>query len=128
MEYNNIKEELKSFNENYNFENALSIPLILNQICQFLNKDNIKFLSLCNKKIYLLYCNQIKKLKINKEAQISNLQILIDKYDNINNLDLSHCKNIKDFIPLSKLEKLEILNIGFTNISDISFLEKNKLY
>ena len=49
MEYNNIKEELKSFNENYNFENALSIPLIINQICQFLNIDSIKILSLCNK-------------------------------------------------------------------------------
>ena len=54
MEYNNIKEELKYLNENYNFENVLSIPLILNEIIQFLNKDNIKLLSLCNKK-YIYY-------------------------------------------------------------------------
>ena len=94
MEYTNIRKELKYFNENYNFENVLSIPLILNQIYQFLNKDNIKFLFLCNKNIYLLYCNQIKKLKINKEAQIYNLQKIIDKYDNINNLDLTYCKNM----------------------------------
>ena len=79
MEYTNIKEELKNYNGNYNFENVLSIPLILNQIYQFLNKDNMHFFFLCNKKIYLLYCKQIKKLKINPEAQISNLQILIYK-------------------------------------------------
>ena len=126
MEYTNIKEELKYFNENYNIENVLSIPLILNQICQFLNKDNIKLLSLCNKNIYLLYCNQIKKLKVNKEAHIYNLQKIIDKYDNINNLDLRYCENIKDFSPISKLESLENLDISNTNISDISFLEKNK--
>ena len=36
------------------------------------------------------------------------------------------CKNIKDFTIISKLEKLEYLNVSDTNISDISFLEKNK--
>ena len=34
--------------------------IILNLIYQFLNKDNIKLLSLCNKTIYLLYCKQFK--------------------------------------------------------------------
>ena len=34
--------------------------------------------------------------------------------------------NINDFSFLSKLDKLEILNLSFTNISDISFLENNK--
>ena len=60
MEYNHINEELKYFNINYSFENALSISLILNQIFQFLDKDNIKSLSLCNKKIYQFYCNLVK--------------------------------------------------------------------
>ena len=60
MEYNHINEELKCFNVNYSFENALSISLILNQIFQFLDKDNIKSLSLCNKKIYQFYCNLVK--------------------------------------------------------------------
>ena len=125
MESTYVKEELKNCNGNYNLENILSRELILNLICQFLNKDNIELLSLCNKHIYLLYCKQIKKLKINKEALILNLQILIDKYDNINNLDLSHCENIIDFTLISKLEKLEILNIAKTNISYLSFLENN---
>ena len=39
-----VGEELKYFNINYNFENVLSISLILNQIIRFLNKDNIKSL------------------------------------------------------------------------------------
>ena len=38
---------------------------------------------------------------------------------------MNYCRNIKDFSTISKLEKLEILNVIFTNISDISFLEKN---
>ena len=126
MECTNVKEELNYCKENYNFKYALSIPIIINQIFHFLNKDNIKFFSLCNKNIYLYYCKQIKKLKINKEAQLSNIQNLIDKYDNINILDLSHCKNIKDAIPISKLERLEVLSISDTYITDISFLEKNK--
>jgi len=54
MEYTNDKEELKYCNENYNFEEAFSKDEILFQIFQFLNKDNIKIFSLCNKKINLL--------------------------------------------------------------------------
>ena len=33
---------------------------------------------------------------------------------------------IEDYMPISLLDKLEILDICNTNISDISFLEKNK--
>ena len=36
------------------------------------------------------------------------------------------CKYIKDFIHLSKLEKLEVLNLEYSYISEISPLEKNK--
>ena len=121
-----VGEELKYFNINYNFENVLSISLILNQIFRFLNKDNIKSLTLCNKKIYQIYCSQVKKLKIDKEADILNFKILINKYKNINSLDLSNCNKIKDFISIYKLERLEILNVSQTNISDISILEKIK--
>ena len=126
MESHFNNEELKYFNKNYNFNSVLSVPIILNQIFQFLDKDKVKCLSLCNKKIYQIYCNQVKKLRIKRKAEISNIQVLINKYENFNNLDLSGCKNIKDFTIISKLEKLENLNVTYTNISDISFLEKNK--
>ena len=36
------------------------------------------------------------------------------------------CQNIKDFTLISVLETLENLDVSFTNISDISFLGKNK--
>ena len=62
MEYNHINEELKYFNINYSFENVLSISL--NQIFHFLDKDNIKSLTLCNKKIYQIYYSLVKKLNI----------------------------------------------------------------
>ena len=111
--------------------------------------EDIKSLSLCNRKIYQLYCNQIKKIKINRINKRINIVKIKDKYANINNLDLSECSdllsisffeeinnikelrldgcyNIKDFSIISKLEKLEILDISYTYISDISFLEKNK--
>ena len=107
-------------------EKILTIPLILNQIVKFMDKENIKSLSLCNKKIYKLYCKQINQLKIGKDTEITKLIKLLNKYENVNNLDLNECYKIKDFILISKLERLEILNVGGTNISDISFLEKNK--
>ena len=126
MESYHNKGELKYFNKNYSFNNALSIPLILNQIFQFLDIDKIKCLSLCNKEIYQIYCNQVKKLKIKEKSEKPKLQVLIGKYDNVKNLDLRSCKNIEDFTPLSKLERLETLNVSNINISDISFLENNK--
>ena len=70
------------------------------------------------KKIYQIYCKQVNKVK--------NLEILIDKYENANNLDLGYCRNIKDFIPIYKLERLEYLDVSNTNISEILFLEKTK--
>ena len=39
---------------------------------------------------------------------------------------MTSCKNIKDFTPISALGGLEILNIEYRNILDISFLGKNK--
>ena len=36
-------------------------------------------------------------------------------------------KKIKDFTPISELERLEILNIDNTNIPDISLLKKIKI-
>ena len=41
-------------------------------------------------------------------------------------LDFSCCENIEDFTPISKLEKLEILNVNETYIFDISFIKNNK--
>ena len=49
--------ELKYSNNQYNFKNVLSIPLILDQTLKFMEKEDIKCLSLCCKKIYHLYCN-----------------------------------------------------------------------
>ena len=48
------------------------------------------------------------------------------KIKNTKEIYLRECKNIKHFTPLSILARLIILNVGYTNISDISFLEKNK--
>ena len=40
---------------------------------------------------------------------------------------MNDCEKIKDFTPISKIERLQILNLSFIlNISDISFLKKNK--
>ena len=121
----NKNKELKYSNHQYNFKKVLSIPLIFYQIIQFTEKDDAKCLSLCSKKIYQLYCNLIKKLKINediKEPNISNIKF--EKYENLFELNLCGCKKIKDFSFISKLENLENLNLNDTNISDISFLEK----
>ena len=44
-------KELKYSNNQYNFKNVLSIPLILDQIFKFIEKDEIKCLSLCSERI-----------------------------------------------------------------------------
>ena len=93
-----------------------------------MEKDDIKALSLGTKKIYQLYCEQVKKLKIKKdieESKISNIKF--DNYKDLIELNLQGCKKIKDYSFISKFEKLENLNLCLTNISDISFLEKIKI-
>ena len=127
-------KESKNINKKCIIKNALEIKLILNQIFQFLKRDDIKSLSLCNRKIYKLYCEQIIKIKIKKINENINIVKILDNYPYINNLDLSGCsdlssisfleknnnikelrlygcKNIKDFSTISKLEKLEILDV-----------------
>ena len=123
-----LNKELKSSNNQYNFKNVLSIPLILDQIYKFLTKDNIRSLSLCSKKLYQLYCNQIKTLKIKEVIEITKVShINFDKYKNVIELDLRECKTIKDYSFISQLEKLENFNLCCnSNITDISFLEQNK--
>ena len=58
------KKGVEYSNHRYNYKNVLSIALILDKIFQFLKTADINCLILCSKKIYQLYCNQIKKLKI----------------------------------------------------------------
>ena len=78
---------------------------------------------MCFRKIYQLYCNQIKKLKIKEDFEISNVSdIKFDKYQNLIELNLEGCINIKNYSFISNLEKLEILDLHWSNISDISFL------
>ena len=96
-------------NNQYNFKNVLAIPIILDQIFKFLEKDDIKCLSLCSKKIYQLFCNQIKKIKIKEDVEISNVSnIKFDKYKNLIELNLEGCENIKDYSFVSKLKKIKI--------------------
>ena len=123
----NQNRESKYSNDRCDFKNIFEIPLILKQIFQFMEKDDIKGFSLCNKKIYQLYCEQVKKLTIKKNIEESNISsIKFDKYKDLIELNLEGYENIKDFSLISKLEKLENLNLSCTDISDISFLEKNK--
>ena len=123
----NQNRESKYSNNQYNFKNIFEIKLILNQIFQFMEKDDIKTLSLGAKKIYQFYCERIKKLKIKEDIEESNISnIKFDKYKDLIELNLNGCENIKDYSFISKLEKLENLNLYNTNISDISFFEKNK--
>ena len=125
MQNTSTNEEIKIFNKNYNFGEDLSIRIVLNEVCQFLDKDDIKRLRLLNKKINHSYCGLIKKVKINKEVEKINLEKLFNRYSNVDNLDLNKCKNIKDFTPISKLKDLIILDASYINITDILFIEKN---
>ena len=98
---------------------------------------------------FLKNTNQIKKLEINGNINnyndISNLEKLeilglhgenyssplynisfLENNKNIKCLYIINYKKIKDYHFISKLDKLEILEIKMANIDDISFLENNK--
>ena len=110
-----------SINQN-NIKHLLSIGTINNIIYQFIEKDDIKSLSLCSKKLNEVYCNKIKKLKILTILKL----LIIPKYKNLISLNLEGLKGSHDFSFISKIENLDELNLKATRISDISFLEKNK--
>ena len=108
-----------SINQN-NFEHLLlSIGSFNDIIFQFLEKDDINSLSICSKRLNQFYCNQITKLKILIYLETFNKP----KYKNLISLNLEGCKSNNDFSFISKLDKLEELNLRETRISDISFLE-----
>ena len=140
------ENNLKYSNNNYG--DIIFIPLIFDQIIKFIDNTDKMNLYLCNKKSYKLYCNQITKLKIEKKAKQSQIINVLNKYKNIEYLEINDCDDIsfldencnikslilnqkagcnlkiKDFIPLTKLDKLEILDISTsTEINNISFLK-----
>ena len=94
-----------------------------------MNKEDMKSLSLCNKRIYKKYCEQIQNIKINLEDPFELNSIDIKKYENIRKLDLNSNFNeiIKDFSFISYFKNLEELHIIKTKISDISFLKTIKI-
>ena len=58
---------------NNNYGDIIFIPLIFDQIIKFIDNTDKMNLSLCNKKSYKLYCNQIIKLKIEKKQRNQKL-------------------------------------------------------
>ena len=100
-EDNDRKNSIKEFNFTY----ELSISLVLNQILQYIEKDDMKNLYLSNKKIYDSYCSQVKQLKLRPDIEkISNINF--DKYNNLYELNLSESFKIKDYSFIIKLKKL----------------------
>ena len=69
----NQNDETKHSINGHNFIDILSRSLVLNQIFKFLEKDDIKSLALCSKKINKCYCSLVKKLNL----RLKNHQILI---------------------------------------------------
>ena len=68
---------------------------------------------------------KLEILEINENEELSDISFL-EKNKNIKRLRLSSCYKINNFLPISKLDKLESLNLSRTKVTDISFLEANK--
>ena len=121
MDSNNEKK-LKYSNNRPDFNNILSIPLILNQVFLFMGRDDIKSLSLCNKKLYQQYCKQIKKITlIQYSSYISETKF--DKYENIKEFNVEKSINLFQH---SARWKDNWLKAKWRDIIDISFLKNNK--
>ena len=66
---------------------VLQVPLILDQIFQFLDKDDKTCLSLCSKATYKLCCEQISKIEIKGNIKdLSVLNNIPNKYKNVKEL------------------------------------------
>ena len=114
-------------NEEINFYlKVLFTPLILDQIFQFLEKDDKVYFSLCSKKAFNICCNKISKIKIEENLKyLSVLNNIPNKYKNIKELIFEKCNNLNYFSFISNIENLEVLHIYESNIENILFLEKN---
>ena len=113
---------INSSDSQYDFKKILSIPLILNQILQFLGIDDIKSINLCFKMINQLYYELATKLKLEVNIDASTISYFkMEKYKNIRKFDLENCYKIEDFTIILKFKQLEDLNLSNKNISDISF-------
>ena len=118
-----LKGKINNSTNEFYLKKVLSNELILSQLAQFLEEEDIQCLSLCSKEIHKLYRKQIKKLKIKKGIDISFLlNVNFDEYEKLVELDLTEVC-IEDYSFISKFEKLKILYLCATAISDISFLE-----
>ena len=104
---------------------AMNCELILDQINKFLKYKDKKNFSMLSNKTYFLYCNQIKKITIIGDLENRKLKNILDKYNNIRQINMFFCKNIHYFNP-PKLDKLEVINLCGVGVEDISFLYNYK--
>ena len=109
---------------------VLQVPLILDQIFQFLDKDSKTCFSLCSKAIYKLCCDRISKIEIKeniKDLGVFALNNIPNKYKNVKELLFKKCNDLNYYFSsfLSNFKNLEVLHIYKSNIVDFSFLEKN---
>ena len=83
-----VSSEIDSYNNNPYQESNFLDETDLPDLTADLTIDDKKYLSFCNKKLYQLYCSQIRKIKINKISNKIKILELFNKYQNINRLDL----------------------------------------
>ena len=63
---NKNEEEIRYSNREYNFKKVLCIPIILNQILLFSEKNEIQSLKLCYKRIKEIFYEQVTQIKLKK--------------------------------------------------------------
>ena len=118
----NNEKEFKYSNNRPDFNNILSIPLILNQVFLFIGRDDIKSLSLCNKKLYQQYCKQIKKITLIQYSSYLS-ETKLDKYENTIEFNVEKSINLFQH---SARWKDNWMKAKWRDIIDISFLKNNK--
>ena len=115
-------KEFKYCINKYDFKNILSIPLILNKIFLFSERDDIKSLSLCNKSLYQNYCKQIKTITLIKYPTWIS-EIKFDKYENIQEFNIEKSMKLFNF---ANRWKEGVSKLKWSDIINISFLKNNK--
>ena len=112
----NFTDNLLNLEElNIRFHPNLNFKYIHNGIMKYFDKDN-----------FLLYnIKNLTKLKVlDISWMVFNDISCLSKLENLEELNLSFCVIIENYLVLSKFLNLKKLNLSRSNISDLSFLSK----
>lgn len=108
--------------------NCSDMELFISQVAKLKKLYELKFSSLSSSTFPKSdEGTTVKELEFTYCPKLENIEELASNFPDVTKLKFDHCRNIQDYSPLNKLEKLQELYIfESAPITDLSFLENMK--